>query len=483
MLGQTEQATADLFSKQNLITIHHITDISTKLLKLPYQEHITAVQCFKMTFNGFNKEVQIIDLVAEKNKFACKSCNISFTSLTDLNSHHLSRHKDWKLTCPVCSQGFSNLIDFCAHKKSHETTIHEKTTSNISDQVQKFPCILCGFSFNTVNELNDHDKTIHNSIFKFKFSCKECSECFPNSMLYLVHMRTFHEKHGLEIASEPEPVSNVIESFRQNEELCHQHISRGHPGVASHPKSPEPKFQCEYCPKKFMSRFGLRDHINGKHKGIRFNCKICKTSLGAKRDLRRHLRQKHLLSTEDDLQNNVIMSSPVKMVDNKVPKSSRLGSEATNGSENDPLHLEMKSTEESDGNMGDFEEEIDSKIDIKHHVISEIDYTKTDQNFYKESFEKVGTNESIELDSKSMDMTKELATSISERVENKEVSGSDSVQVDSRRLQCKSCDIVFASKVVFGMHMDISHSQNTFQCLNCQIVFSTKQELINHDCE
>ena len=414
-----------------------------------------------MTYNSIDKQVQIIDLIAEKNKFACKSCNLSFASLNDLNTHHLSNHKDWKLTCPECSEGFSNLIDFCAHKKSH------------------------GNNTNTgIKGLNHFVKTFHN------FSCKECSEHFPNPLLFQVHMKNFHSKTAIEGSSTITNVSNVVseptypckvcgESFSQYKEL-YQHVSQGHPGVSSHPKRPEPKFQCEYCPKKFVSRIGLKDHINGKHKGIRFNCRICDTSMSTKRDLRRHLRKKHSLSTEDELRDNVLMSGAVKMVG--ISESRQPEIESTNRAENDPLDIGMRSSEEPYVIMDNFEEEIDAKIDIKHHSILEEHGPEIDT--FGNTIQKKDTKLDNDLvDSKDFTKIKVKKDELGIKIHQKQVSGPDSFQVDSKKLLCKSCNIVFASKVILGMHMDISHSQNTFECIHCQIVFSTKQELFDHDCE
>ena len=60
--------------------------------------------------------------------------------------------------------------------------------------------------------------------------------------------------------------------------------------------------------------------------------------------------------------------------------------------------------------------------------------------------------------------------------------GSDSIQVDKNNHFCSSCNKVFASKVVFGMHVDIAHPLSTFECIKCKVTFPLKKELMDHDC-
>ena len=334
----------------------------------------SAIQSNNVSNNSVNdKQVQIIDLVGEKDRFACKSCNLLFSSLTDLNTHHMVHHRDWKLKCPECPQEFLDLIGFCAHKNSHGNSaktqneviqpifvceacsesfpnpllyqVHMKTFHGTKERLEstakkmkldedKFVCEICRHPFKNIIDMNYHFAKYHSKTMGRY--CSECSKEFSNDLLYVQHMKSFHGINEGELIEHSKYLQKqggfarftckICQSVFKHRDSVKRHVKIKHNTIDEELEQnivrnaeaniKQSNFRCEYCHQKFATRIGLRDHIKGIHERIRSVCKLCKKSMSTKRDLRRHLRLKHSLTSEEDLQNSMYLSNEMKVLEN-----------------------------------------------------------------------------------------------------------------------------------------------------------------------
>lgn len=152
-----------------------------------------------------------------------------------------------------------------------EESFHE------SHETETFICSICGKEFATQWGLTRHERT-HNEIHKLQ--CSICQKTFSNRGYYEGHI---NNHHGLR----PHACVKCNARYAYKSSLLRHTMRCGQKQA----REPDSVFKCDICQRRFARKDGLKDHINGKHKGIaRYTCPHCKTCFQWRSSCNRHLK-------------------------------------------------------------------------------------------------------------------------------------------------------------------------------------------------
>lgn len=162
-------------------------------------------------------------------KYECRICLKTFLNKKTKEVHQRLHCHRKPYVCSHCHKSFSKSILLRRHKRE----VHSNVT---------FYCNLCGRHFSSARTLDNH-KGIHE---KKQFRCKQCT--------YMCHTASGLRTHTFEVHS------------ARNEKLS-----------------------CPHCGEKFKRNYGLKRHIDRKHKNENLVCRYCDKKFRCKEDLTLHL--------------------------------------------------------------------------------------------------------------------------------------------------------------------------------------------------
>ncbi|XP_048880196.1 zinc finger protein 1035 [Brienomyrus brachyistius] len=206
--------------------------------------------------------------------FTCKLCSSRFWSSQSLKRHTSAVHHELPkdtcaYTCQVCDRSFSQRSSYQKHCKRHnvgfgiETQLKQKLflkqkcsmvvnlegknyshnedgdNSDDSDSAPYFPCHVCGKTFPTSENLEDHQRC---HLGEKPYECAECGRCF----FQLAHLQ-------------------------------------------QHQRSHKSEFQCQTCGRGFVSFFALRKHKHTHGKSRPYRCPKCQLSFTGPTQLAEHM--------------------------------------------------------------------------------------------------------------------------------------------------------------------------------------------------
>ncbi|XP_032591065.1 zinc finger protein 235 isoform X2 [Drosophila grimshawi] len=154
-----------------------------------------------------------------------------------------------KIPCDVCHTSFST---------DHALQAHQYRAHKFGDGGW-FKCILCENHFERRCHLQQHNQRVH---MGKTFNCGLCKRSFAFSSQLSSHMRTHDEKH----IAKPFVCEFCGKSFKQKIQMSN-HVTAVHTKIRA--------FKCTMCPKDFLTKRDLKDHIKA-HLNIRDKvCEIC----------------------------------------------------------------------------------------------------------------------------------------------------------------------------------------------------------------
>ncbi|EDV37868.1 uncharacterized protein Dana_GF13673 [Drosophila ananassae] len=154
-----------------------------------------------------------------------------------------------KLKCEVCEQAFST---------DHALQAHQFRDHKMGEGGW-FRCTLCELNFDRRCHLQQHIQRVHMSK---AFACDICSRSFAFSSQLAIHKQTHDEKH----VAKPFVCEFCGKSFKQKIQMT-THVTAVHTKIRA--------FKCHICPKDFLTKRDLKDHVKA-HLNIRDKvCEIC----------------------------------------------------------------------------------------------------------------------------------------------------------------------------------------------------------------
>nr|XP_049587093.1 uncharacterized protein LOC125975505 isoform X2 [Syngnathus scovelli] len=226
--------------------------------------------------------------------FPCKLCNHRFWSRQSLCYHYNEEHPDNSFPCSHCKKTYATKKTLQRHyKKWHlkeqknssleqepvvpnERDADKKSSSeeSDSDSAPYFPCHVCGKTFPTSENLEDHQKC---HLGEKPHECAECGKCFFQSAQLEQHKRM----HKSELQCQVCGRGFVSHFLLRN----HKH---------SHGKSRP--HRCSRCQLSFSGASQLAEHMS-THREENFPCDICSQVFPSKSSRAEH-RKEHTISTE-----------------------------------------------------------------------------------------------------------------------------------------------------------------------------------------
>ena len=154
------------------------------------------------------------------------------------------------LCCPFCQRVFKNEKSL----KQHIELLHPEPN---------YSCIKCDSSFFNKSRLEKHIRLFHP-----KYKCKKCSVSFSSKLKLSHHVRNKHE--------DSVQCTDCDDRFTSEGKL------------AVHMNSSHAKYNCEDCPAKLGSFHILLEHLELKHKDVRFSCNVCHKIFKTNHNFMRH---------------------------------------------------------------------------------------------------------------------------------------------------------------------------------------------------
>ncbi|XP_055612024.1 zinc finger protein 99-like [Uranotaenia lowii] len=239
----------------------------------------------------------------------CQFCNKKFVRERNLALHQATFHgylsdewakknyKKWPHRCDRCSLHFRCVEFIWCHKCK-------------GTDVSNFDCKLCNVKLDTEDKLTKHVAQKHKIEEelqdKLKYKCLKCDKIFSNKRLFEKHkqkcVNDFAEitesqsSVDPDIGASPQRRFQCLECGKKFLKYCHLNRHQATVHLKSD-KINEAKggVQCIECGKKFRKNYNLNRHRQAVHMGIKpFACTECEMSFTDKRSLERHFGIVHV---------------------------------------------------------------------------------------------------------------------------------------------------------------------------------------------
>ncbi|CAG9810684.1 unnamed protein product [Chironomus riparius] len=199
--------------------------------------------------------------------YKCCKCEQDHQSETDLDQHlegHRNSFKTEKTKCHFCPKNLKDFIEFLEHAKYHA-------------QPQTHECLTCKKRLPFDDKLLNHVKN-HKRYDCYKVECKKCTQKFRSAKDLEIHDKVKHNKETLFICP-------ICAKSLSSANGLDQHIRY------VHNKEQEKKFQCKFCPMKFILKTKLTRH-EAVHSTERPHvCEICGSSFKHNEGLSLHMKR------------------------------------------------------------------------------------------------------------------------------------------------------------------------------------------------
>jgi len=298
----------------------------TRNLLVPFTCHICPFRsCEKLnlTRHFFNKHS-----LAKKNvklTFPCLSCGRVFKGKAYLQTHILGNHSKTMGTkpysCSECNIAFSTILELESHHLTHEYDLADDPNEFVEsqDRKKKMPllhCSKCSLGFESQEHLTKHQRrhieTISSSCdrddTKVKYLQSSAKKKSNGSNINKNDNNKTKQKLTLIKTNASKIKAKYERSKKKKREKQQQEASFD----SSKNKNNIDILYCPYCPSQFSNRYGvgtanLNIHVVMKHKDTvneinpstsLHKCPLCVKLFISKRSLKTHIYKKHDLSEE-----------------------------------------------------------------------------------------------------------------------------------------------------------------------------------------
>lgn len=216
----------------------------------------------------------------------CFVCGKRGKSLSKFLEHKKLHLNDRKLvSCPKCSESFSNMGLLKAHMKAHHgdddeddvVELQPRQTRRKTARQEKvvdvdlapatdglYHCSLCLSAFTTIESLCQHKLTHSKAESPDVHKCTTCRKTFSQQKELQQHMVTHHQPTSQNLA--------LFQCAKCDMKMSNQKEFIEH--IESH-SSGQQNFTCDLCNKVFDTKHKLRSHRSTVHKSTAYACHLC----------------------------------------------------------------------------------------------------------------------------------------------------------------------------------------------------------------
>ena len=213
------------------------------------------------------------------HKYPCDKCEQRFSHKSDLKRHEIAQHFGIEYPCSLC--GF--------HFKREDNLQHHKRMVHYGDFDSKFQCSKCNEKFAKKSHLERH--------VKVKRNCDVCGETFCTVRQVQEHKRRCHSSfqcfHCKKVCRDNNDLSRHLkDAFKSDGGLKHEcdqcdatfcNIKILSKHKKSHGRQP---IYCDFCSKTFTTNYNRDAHVAKREEK---RCEQCGKIVCSKNDLRDHI--------------------------------------------------------------------------------------------------------------------------------------------------------------------------------------------------
>ncbi|KAI5706689.1 hypothetical protein M8J75_010463 [Diaphorina citri] len=323
--------------KKHMLEIHELTEVHLdKYIVETLEDVLVPCRCCSkscLVFSGFCKEHDV-DMKVNSchshpdSAHGCAVCHITFPDCALLWKHKFSEHEIGQWQCNLCTAHTN--VDSPRDLMNHWSTSHgngrddsceqhgDVKVNNVSSEMKKFVCIVCGASYVKWKGLREHCVRKHTVMIQtilptpsvsrdvtkssaqflddeghMKYKCDTCSKTFSMYSGLMRHVQahschenkldcTYCKKSFSQKVHLSRHYKNIHGVLMQANEVAEMKLQYGITidGVTS--------YKCPHCTSLFARFFSLRKHLRS-HSGVRpFICTICNKSFVQRNHLNRH---------------------------------------------------------------------------------------------------------------------------------------------------------------------------------------------------
>ena len=179
--------------------------------------------------------------------YECDKCDQKCKTLMTLKRHKQGKHGEmgglkggWRVTCDECD------ISLCSKRSmiSHKELVHGLKRENAGEDINNLECSECGKELKTKSGYREH-MSMHKG--EFRYICQQCGERFVSKCIYYNHLKIMHtigKKHECTWKG-CDKKFNYANGLKRHEKI---HLG-------------SKEFQCQMCPKQFIEKHKLANHI------------------------------------------------------------------------------------------------------------------------------------------------------------------------------------------------------------------------------
>ncbi|XP_032677947.1 zinc finger protein 569-like [Odontomachus brunneus] len=245
----------------------------------------------------------------------CDKCGLTLKNKYTLQKH-LKKHTpevDTLMKCPTCRRSFKYKVSFEKHI-SLNNCLQCKICDQDFDVLEEFnrhgwtcrtrlTCRKCSFKGSTLKDMNEHMKSVHNTIDVLPISCNICLKNFPRQQHLKRHKETVHVDTLIKCPACGRNFKNKVlleKHISLNNclqcQICDQKFDVLEKFIRHYKMCTKTEYTCRECAYKTHSKNCFITHIKSVHNTIDvlpIFCDICSMSFESQRNLKRHKETVH----------------------------------------------------------------------------------------------------------------------------------------------------------------------------------------------
>ncbi|XP_059219177.1 zinc finger protein 729 [Stomoxys calcitrans] len=264
--------------------------------------------------------------------------------------HHLSASGKGGVrshqNCEICSKSFSTRRGLLIHYNAMHFG-HGGDEANHAQALALYNCKLCGKAYRDAKALYRHNWLMHKKDLKLKIIGRKLIQKVKTKRRKKIKKTNKRKKREVEDEEEDDSEDNLpLKKPKEKEQLNHQQAEAI--DIEPEPEQREEEdeqpqfFECQKCPKKFITKKGLLIHISVKHLQAEdqksssalpeedesnienYECEKCSKKFLTRKGLLKHLSFKHLHNTVDEsaVEEGQQQQSPSSLKENSADVSS-----------------------------------------------------------------------------------------------------------------------------------------------------------------
>lgn len=231
-------------------------------------------------------EMSAKDLL-EQFRFTCSLCKNEFSNQQTF-SHHMKTHTKQKtFNCTICAMSFDRYFQLVSHSKVHQSqkafpcqlcgrsfddAVRLENHTKVHTNQKDFKCTICEVGFQSMKNLRRHIQTIHSTDKPYTCSEEGCNMSFGRKDKYVLHQRYHERMRNIKCRK----CDKILGSQDELQEHMVEHINFT---------------KCDHCDETFVKRKDMLQHKRLRHTPELFVCSGCGKNFQKQRYLKKHLKK------------------------------------------------------------------------------------------------------------------------------------------------------------------------------------------------